>query len=365
MDVSFNFCVISYLSIITVGHSSEYIKTHENLTKIPNDIPSNTLYLNLETNNIAQISQNDFKNLTALVELRLKSNDISMIEPGSFKNMINLKILILNHNNLAIIQKSVFQDLKSLHELHLIKNGLNSVEDGALDMPFLEILDLGLNKLKTFPDVSNLRNLKRLKLVHNRIAVQPNICQTLRSLETLQMRGNKIVSIPDELFHHCDRITFVDYKANQITSVKWISSLSPTVSTILVSNNQISGNVPSTWFNDLKNLKKLNLDGNQIDSFDFTCLSYLPKLKILDLRDNQITFMEDPYVWCRGTSCSILEITATGNTLPCNSSFCWDKHFSGITLTRDDCFGKTWSAVTADDLQCEGQQKFLINLVWK
>ena len=364
MDVFFNFCVI-VCSVIMAVHGSDYIRKSDNLFTLPNDIPHNTANLNLNKNRITQVSVNDLKNLTSLVELHLWQNKISVIEPGSFQNTRKLKILDLRKNRLTVISKSAFQDLTSLRELYLNTNNIYLVEDGALNMPLLEKVDICCNDLASFPDVSNLGNLRELKLNYNKIPNQPLICPMLRSLETLQVKGNKIVSIPDELFHHCDRITFVDYKANQITSVKWISSLSPTVSTILVSNNQISGNIPSTWFNDLKNLKKLNLDGNQIDSFDFTSLSYLPKLKILDLRDNQITFMEDPYVWCRGTSCSILEITATGNTLPCNSSFCWDKHFSGITLTRDDCFGKTWSAVTADDLQCEGQQKFLINLVWK
>ena len=222
-------------------------------------------------------------------------------------------------------------------------------------MPFLEKVDICCNDLASFPDVSNLGNLRELKLNYNKIPNQPLICPMLRSLETLQVKGNKIVSIPDGFFHHCERITFVDYKANQIKSVKWINSLSATVSTILVSNNQISGSIPSAWFINLKNLRNLNLDRNEIASFDFASLSYLPVLKILGLRDNQIAFMEDPYVWCSGTSCNILEITATGNTLPCNSSFCWDKHLSGIMVKRDDCFGKSWSAVTMLDLQCKGQ----------
>ena len=334
---------------------SNYIRISHTLLTIPKDIPSNTENLNLIDNKITPVSVNDLKNLTSLVILRFRQNKISIVEPGSFQSTRKLELLDLGKNSLTAISKLAFQDLTSLLQLNLDSNDIYLVENGALNMPLLQKLDICCNDLAAFPDVSNLGNLKELKLNYNEIPNQPLICHMLRSLETLQVKKNKIVSIPDGLFHHCDRITFVDYKANQMTSLKWISSLSATIGTILVSDNQISGSIPSAWFIHLKKLRKLILDGNQVDSFDFASLSYLPALKILDLRNNRITSMADPYTWCSGTSCNILEITAMGNSLPCNSSFCWDKHFSGITLKRDDCFGKSWSAVTMLDLQCKGQ----------
>ena len=171
----------------------------------------------------------------------------------------------------------------------------------------------------------------------------------LRNLEMLQLKGNKIVSIPDGLFHLCDRIRFIDYESNKLTSLKWLTSLPPTVTDIFLTKNRISGSIQSEWFTNLKNLQRLELDENKIDSFDFASLSYLPALAVLSLANNQMTSMRDPYLWCTGTSCHSLDITA------CDGCFCWDKHFNGMTLARDDCFGKSWSAVTVEDLQCESE----------
>ena len=350
-----NFQVVLYLSIVMVVESLSYIKNDLQFTTMPNDIPFTTLNVNLDNNEITQLSVRDLQNLTSLVNLTLQYNKISMIEPGSFKNMINLKLLHLNGNQITILHKSVFQDLKLLQELSLATNRINLVEIGALGMPFLQVLDISQNKMKTIPDISSLANLRYLKIIHNELEVQTPVCGALKRLETLKMRKNEIVSIPDEFFHECVQIYSVNYKSNQLTSAKWISSLPPTVTEILISNNQISGSIQSQWFTNLRNLQIFELSSNQVDSFDFASLSYLPALETLDLINNQITFLGDPYLWCSGKPCNSLEIKMRGNTLPCNSSLCWDKHFSGVILKRDDCFGKIWSSVTMEDLQCKGE----------
>ena len=63
---------------------------------VPENIPYETTDLQLTSNKLTQINENDFRNCSRLVSLDLSLNEISVIHQDAFKSLLNLKILRLS-----------------------------------------------------------------------------------------------------------------------------------------------------------------------------------------------------------------------------------------------------------------------------
>lgn len=67
------------------------ICTGQSLTSVPDDLPKETVRLDLQENRIATIRRDDFKNLPNLRILQLMDNELTAIEAGAFDNLTNLE----------------------------------------------------------------------------------------------------------------------------------------------------------------------------------------------------------------------------------------------------------------------------------
>lgn len=88
-----------------------------------------------------------------------------------FRGMDELEILALNDIGIAAISEDAFRNLEdSLKELYLRENKLRSFPTAIKSLSHLEILDLYGNEIKTVPDdltsilQSNVKSLKRLTM---------------------------------------------------------------------------------------------------------------------------------------------------------------------------------------------------------
>lgn len=75
--------------------------------------------------------------LPKLLSLSLRENVISEIEENSFSGLKSLKNLHLEFNRLTIIRGQIFAGLPSLEGLDLYSNQIETIEDGAFDLPQL------------------------------------------------------------------------------------------------------------------------------------------------------------------------------------------------------------------------------------
>lgn len=91
--------------------------------------------------------------LHKLEYLYLPNNEISRIEPNAFSGLKHLKLLSLNSNELTGIRRRTFDGLSAIEFLYLCCNQIETIENGALDLPSLTWLHLGENKLKRFSNV--------------------------------------------------------------------------------------------------------------------------------------------------------------------------------------------------------------------
>ncbi|XP_053560852.1 toll-like receptor 7 [Bombina bombina] len=220
-----------------------------NLSFVPEGLPSSLKELYIYNNRIESVSDQDFQHLYNLEILDLSgncprcynspfpctpcpNNDPIKIHSNAFASLKNLRTLRLQSNSLYKISKSWFRNTKNLHELDLSQNFLASeiAEAKFLEsVPNLKVLDLSFNfDLQKYPAELHLS-----KLFYN-----------LSSLESLRIRG------------------YVFQKLNN-------RSLLPLVS--------------------LKNLSVLDMGTNFIKAADFTLFEKMKSLKIIGLSNNKIS----------------------------------------------------------------------------
>lgn len=175
--------------------------------------------------------------LAELEELDLSNNSLRNIS-GCLGGLTHLGRLNLSNNQLRTLPAEI-SSLKSLRQLDCTSNLLEDVPTSLAGMDSLEQLYLKQNKLTFLPELPNCKRLKELHVGNNQIStLGPQHLSHLRCLSILDLRDNKLKSLPDEI------------------------ALLEGLERLDVTNNDL-GSLPSSLAN-LQNLNSLQLDGNPL-----------------------------------------------------------------------------------------------------
>ncbi|XP_020650914.3 leucine-rich repeat-containing protein 40 [Pogona vitticeps] len=179
----------------------------------------------------------EFGELNSLEELNISNNHLSSI-PSSFAFLTNVLQLNLAHNQLKSLPAEI-SAMKNLRQLDCTKNCLETIPPELANMASLEQLYLRRNKLRYLPDFPSYTVLKELHVGENQIEVlKVEHLKHLNSLCVLDLRDNKLKSLPDE-----------------ITLLQGLERLD-------LSNNDISSLPP--MLGNLSHMKFLALEGNPL-----------------------------------------------------------------------------------------------------
>ena len=262
--------------------------------------------LDLAHNNIKKLPPELFSsnNWSSLRKLYLQHNSIATLPPGVFypfqlqnvhknnvtynnlKHSTNLKYLLLDHNRITSFSPKQFFYLHKLIELGITFNNIKYWEPGLFTSHSLITLRLSGNKLETVPGnlfAGNIyTTLKVLHLDRNLLTEVPqwlyksNASKAVFSkLEVLNLCQNNINDLPAKLF----------------SSTSWSS-----LKTIYLRHNNISS-LPGGIFHSvyLYSLRKIDLSYNNLKTMPKYLFqnSALPKLNILKFNYNQITYLPE------------------------------------------------------------------------
>jgi len=211
-----NCCAVGYPNVLCNKDHITYIDlSGKEIETIPEiNLPGLTV-LNLSDNKITKVP--DLSNLHSLVTLNLSKNKITEI-PESVNKLVNLKVLDVSNN------------------------ALTSFPENTVNLSLLTDLDLSSNAIEgKLPDsIGSFGGLKILKMSNNKLSDSiPESIATLKTLIELDLSNNELTNGIPSVIDEIDNLRVLN-----------------------LSKNKLSGNIPTASFENLKNMKEINLEGN-------------------------------------------------------------------------------------------------------
>ncbi|KAE8099117.1 hypothetical protein FH972_017122 [Carpinus fangiana] len=229
--------------------------------------------------------------LPKLRVLSLSSCDLSGPLDSSLTNLQSLSIIHLDGNDFdGPIPKS-FADFKNLTSLVLSSSRLNGTfPEKIFQIPTLETLDLSYNfdlqgSLPEFPLNGSLRML----VLHdtNFSGTLPNSIGNLKMLSKIDLSFcNFNGSIPKSMASLA-QLLYLDMSSNYFVGSIPSFNMGKNLTTIKLSNNNLSGQITSTRWEELLNLEVLDLRTNSLEGSIPMSLFSLPSLQELTLSNNR------------------------------------------------------------------------------
>ncbi|XP_077986400.1 uncharacterized protein LOC144440847 [Glandiceps talaboti] len=307
------------------------------------------VHLDLSFNWVKRLYTGTFNRLTNLTHLNMSGNDVNTIDHGAFDGLFKVTHLDLSSNKISCIKKSAFMDMTCLTYLNLLNNCLNSVEFNhlinlqslKLDFHFIELSLADLKPLTGLRfleyDIRHRDNCVLYSIRERNTSLGNWLC-SYPQLETVQsvyegpfdevipcmtlsrQPSNKTCnsidhlslvfspdSLPDGKNAKYMPIFFIDLLSD--TPINWLNFNAPTewmpecpqnkstikVETLLYNGYDKTINNVFSCFDGLKALY-LNHSNPPLESIDFSDLTGLENLEILDLSNNKI-FHEVPHIW--------------------------------------------------------------------
>ncbi|XP_047346176.1 leucine-rich repeat-containing protein let-4-like [Vespa velutina] len=184
-------------------------------------IPKNISALFLNEDTIRDYIS-DFHNLNVLSIRNCKSY---YSETCRIQNCENLVDLDMSSNKIKSIYEEDFKTLKSLQRLSLDHNILSSVSF-LTHLSSLTDLSIAYNNLTNITSdyFANLRNLKTLNLRGNRISIiSKNAFLNLNMLKKLDLAENKLTTLPDTWMNTLTGLRYLNVQSNFFTSIENMS----------------------------------------------------------------------------------------------------------------------------------------------
>ncbi|XP_048004590.1 protein toll-like [Leguminivora glycinivorella] len=229
----------------------------------------------------------------ALPKLRLIELErckISVLPGDALSGARSLRTLSLSHNALESLPSELLRDSTELRALNLSHNALKSLTP-ALFQPLwhLEELNLDNNQLEEFSDdmFETLGVLRSLSARNNRLrTLSPTAFRGARSLQYLDLSHNELTlrsadTIETPIDGYMD---FTDGRSSPMAELIAMQYLD-------LGHNQIQ-DVFYDWRNVMLNLKLLNLTNNRIEFLENPDINFLSIDAIVDFRYNQITTIQ-------------------------------------------------------------------------
>jgi len=297
--------------------------SENNFTTIPNlnSFAQNLKILNLSSNKIQSVS-NPINRMANIQELYLGKNMIKNVKRDVFHNSLHLRILDLSNNFLSEIDFD-YRRLAKLEKLHFYGNPISDFrniyniiqriiqnrdfkgieKNEKLVMGYFEIL---INERELIYEIEG-SNITKLKIPFQEISQLPENIGYLTKLKVLDIKGNKLKSLPNS-FKNLINLEMLDLSVNY--GINLPNDLS--IFRKLKELNIACCNLPKILDSlvELKNLKKLNISSNRITKIH-PKIGNLEDLEELDLSYNEMEKIQLPILELK----SLKHLNLAGNKI--------------------------------------------------
>uniref|UniRef100_A0A915BFW7 Ig-like domain-containing protein n=1 Tax=Parascaris univalens TaxID=6257 RepID=A0A915BFW7_PARUN len=282
--------------------------SRRSLTAVPAMLPSWTTVLELQGNEIKEVSPTAFIGLDDLISLDLSENGIESFSRLVFAYTPRLQTLVLRKNRLSSVPLGI-ESLNELHRLDLKGNEITNLTSiDILRLAKVDVVDLARNSIQELPRaiLVNLADSKitRLDLSNNAIPVlRSRVFSSLHTLRNLRLSRSKVGSVEKGAFDGLVALRSLDLSRNRLTTIRALT-FSPLISlqNLTLSRNMISS-LEDGAFWGVEQLQRLSLAENRLTAVTGGWLYGMLSLTSLDLSSNSVSWIE-PSVW---SLCSTLQ----------------------------------------------------------
>ena len=262
-----------------------------------------------ENGDNVNLNSEHFVGLQLLTYLEL-SGSVEALGPGLLSNLLALEEFIVRYKKglvLTSVHKHTFKQNKNLKTIRIQNSAVSKIDkDTFKGVKHLETLDLGHNNISIVPEqlLSDLPKLEKLFLRHNSISTLPqNLLLKNPNLKMFTANCQRVqegepLKIPARLFQYSANLEYLHLQGNSLKTLPdmLLKGLTKLKVLELKENNLTNSAIGDEIFKDLDSLEEINLDGNKLMS-PFTQKLHLVKdtMKIVKLRKNLISTFESEW----------------------------------------------------------------------
>ncbi|KAF8080140.1 hypothetical protein N665_0972s0001 [Sinapis alba] len=271
---------------------------------VPNQLGDlkNLNILNLGKNLFHGLIPPSLSNISSLTVLSLGTNSLSGPVPNELGRLQRLKVLDLTINNLSgTIPPSIY-NMSSLESLVIASNNFwgQFPSNIGYTLPKLLVFNVCFNKFSgEIPSsLYNLTNIKVIRAAHNLLeGTIPSGLGNLPFLEMYNIGFNKLVWGRDQdldsfikSLSNSSKLNFLAFDGNLLEGVIPVSigNLSKNLSKLFMGGNRFTGEIPES-IGDLTGLTLFNITDNSLTGEIPQEIGLLKGLQVLELARNQLT----------------------------------------------------------------------------
>ncbi|EPB86553.1 hypothetical protein HMPREF1544_06627 [Mucor circinelloides 1006PhL] len=217
----------------------------------------------------------------------LQGKNLTTIPIVLYKYAARIASLDLSKNLLMEIPVDFLQMCKNLKQLWLTNNDYYGLPLSIRFIPNLEHLNISGNHIRDLQlaRLEDLTTLRTLRAYNNRLETLPSSFATFKHLTILFISNNSFTKFP-QVICQISSLAYLDISFNKITSFPdEICNLTQLVG-LFATANRLTGRLPPS-FSKLEKLQELDLRQNQITDLDELYL--LPKLEVISMDYNAIS----------------------------------------------------------------------------
>lgn len=210
---------------------------------------------------------------------------------SSLVKLHSLSVIKLGNNNLSTIVPEFFSNFSNLTALHLSSCGLQGeFPQKIFQVQTLQTLDLSFNQLLqgSLPEFPENGSLQTLLLSFTSISGKlPDSIGKLRNLSRIELMSCSFGGNIPSSFTNLSQLTYLDFSFNNFSGSIPSLSKSKNLTQIILSHNNLTGQIDSNQWKYLSSLINLDLRFNLLKGNILSSLFTLPSIQKIQLSNNQ------------------------------------------------------------------------------